>query len=395
MEFSPYTLDDFDDVLALLQDAFDDPRQAGNFSAIGKFEDDSSYKRFVVRSSGRPVAYLGVGLRNVNYADAILRMGTIGPVAVTPRSQGGGVGKTLMRETLHFLEQAGLDGAYIQGIPHYYQKFGFSKYLDKAKIVVSTNGADEAIAKNVSVEPNCRDQDVFSGLYSNYSHEVAFAARRNAVDWDWLLGPGSNSYYFYKPKVFFDSEGMAIAYVCDDAEIANSPREIVTSSDPVQANIAITAIKDHYASLGCPQVEFKVPPNSLVSGLLEQEPCQKITYANPHGGDLCLFFDEYAVAQKLQHALSDIAARPALAFQAEVRCKKFSIRLESDGTDSTCELSPNSVGDGVSLVTAMAMRLSDAEANAHTTACGLGSYKDIQALMVRRLSPFIFQGDNM
>lgn len=49
----------------------------------------------------------------------------IGPISVTPKRQGRGIGSQLMRETLARLSEQGASGCVVLGDPSYYQRFGF------------------------------------------------------------------------------------------------------------------------------------------------------------------------------------------------------------------------------------------------------------------------------
>lgn len=49
----------------------------------------------------------------------------IGPVAVRPERQGGGVGSTLMRRAVETLRRHGAAGAVLLGEPGFYSRFGF------------------------------------------------------------------------------------------------------------------------------------------------------------------------------------------------------------------------------------------------------------------------------
>lgn len=49
----------------------------------------------------------------------------VGPISVTPRLQGCGIGSQLLREALARLSEQGASGCVVLGDPSYYQRFGF------------------------------------------------------------------------------------------------------------------------------------------------------------------------------------------------------------------------------------------------------------------------------
>ena len=268
MRFSPYELRDFDEVLSLLRSAFDDNRQSLNFEVLGRFSDTPQYKKFVVREEDTVVAYLAYCTRSIRYLDVNFSAASIGPVAVKPDAQSKGVGKHLMTSVLEHLSANNIEFVYIQGIPHYYQKFGFIKYIEKIKRVVPTADANKT-AVDTFIDSDCTDHSVYKELFDNYAKTVNFAADRSNEEWRWLISHASKSYYFYEPKIIRDQNGIALGYFCEDPYIPDSPREVVFKNDRASITTALATLKKFHAGKGCSSFDLKIPDNSMVAETID------------------------------------------------------------------------------------------------------------------------------
>ncbi|ODP35615.1 GNAT family N-acetyltransferase [Pandoraea sp. ISTKB] len=66
-----------------------------------------------------------VAVSPVTISDGSARWYGLGPIAVAPDRQGGGVGSRLMHEALDALRRLGASGCVVLGDPAYYGRFGF------------------------------------------------------------------------------------------------------------------------------------------------------------------------------------------------------------------------------------------------------------------------------
>ncbi len=393
MKFLPYESQDFDEVLALLQSAFDDDRQSHNFEALGRLSDTSHYKRFVIKENKVVKAYLAYCTRTIRYLGISFTAASIGPVAVSPNAQGKGVGKHLMTSVMAHLSASEIEFVYIQGIPNYYQSFGFRKYIDKIKRIIPTSDVTPDSA-TVSIDNACKEPAVFKELFDSYANTVNFSADRSLEEWQWLLDHASKSYYFFEPKVIRDQSGLALGYFCEDPYISDSPREVIFRNDKESIASALSALKKYYADKGCDTFDLKIPDNTVVANLVDSEDCERVVHDNPHGGDLLLIFDELGAAEKLAPTLHHLLSGVESQFEAQVALQNFTIHfgVQAGGTFATVEeiTGPSPVN----FVDFIAGRICD-ESCADIETTPAAEYAKVQEMLFGKLPKFVFQGDNM
>lgn len=394
MEFLPYDVKNFAAVKAVLESAFDDPRQSRNFSSLGLFEEDESYKRFVVKDGDTVIGYLGYALRTLRYLGQSFAAASIGPVAVSPQNQRSGIGSFLMSETIQHLKHTGVEIVYIQGIPDYYQRFDFIKYLDKSKRVISTDQDDSTGPHDLHIAENNVDNRIYRDLYELYTEEVDFSAKRTEADWTWLLGPATQTYYFYQPKLIQTDDGRSVGYFCDDSEIDNSPRELVCVGNKELVARTLEALKSYYSSKGCDSFELKAPESSQIVALADEMGCQKVTYVNPRGGDLMLIYDEHLVAQKLAASIPDALHLISVEFSAQLNFGPFLMDMGVANGEAYASITSNTESSPLNLVHFMAGRIRGDLLN-YTKVTGFNSYEAVQKLLFSGEMGFVFQGDNM
>lgn len=394
MKFLPYELNDFSEVKHILDRAFDDTNQSDNFSVLGRIEDSKNYSRFVVKDDNKLIAYLGYAHRTIRYLGEFFTAASIGPVVVSASAQKNGIGSFLMREALKHIERSGIEIAYIQGIPDYYQRFGFTKYLDKSKRVISTDADIEVDVSTISIVKDTTNIDAYRQLYDQYSRSVNSAAKRNQEDWSWLLGPASTTYYFFEPRLIKDVTGQAIGYFCDDPKVTNSPREIVFSEDPGSLQQALEAVKHFYKKKGCQTLDIKAPEHSKVAQQLDATRCEKVTYVNPRGGDLMLVFDQKSVATKLSASVAALLDSITMDFSATLRFHSFAFELGIANGLPYTKIEDSTEESNLDIAHFLSGRI-DSSLLENTSTTGFSSYDALQKILFPKQTGFVFQGDNM
>lgn len=394
MKFLPYEMSDFEAVKSILEKAFDQPQQSKNFSTLGKAESTDSYYRFVAKDGDAVIGYLGYALRNMRYLEQEYTAASIGPVAVSPDVQQSGIGSFLMTETLEYLEKTGVEVVYIQGIPDYYQRFGFIKYLDKSKRIISTEGNQLAEADSLRIVENTTNRRAYRDLFDQYRSNVNFSSARNEHDWRWLLGPATQTYYFYRPKLIQSIDGQNLAYFCDDPDVDNSPRELVFEEEDSPVERTLEALKAHYRERGCQTFELKAPESARIVAFVDAIGCQKITYVNPRGGDLMLIHDELRVAKKLSSCVCTLLQNISCEFSAQLNFEAFSITFGVKQGQSHFDVKSSKKPSRLRLVHFMSGRI-NGDLLEHTSVTGFSSYEVLQTVLFSNKDGFVFQGDNM
>lgn len=393
MILSPYEQHDFDEVLSLLQSAFDDDRQSYNFEVLGRLSDSSLYKRFVVRENNTVIAYLAYSTRSIRYLGINFDSASIGPVAVKHDAQSKGVGRYLMTSIIEHLSASNVELIYIQGIPHYYQKFGFRKYIEKIKRIVPTADTP-SFSGNASIDDSCNDPTVYKTLFDGYTSTINFAANRGDEEWRWLLNHACDTYYFYQPKVIRNQDGLPLGYFCEDPHIPDSPREIVFKNDETSIDICLAAIKNYHADKGCRTFDLKIPENSLIAHIIDSQPCDRVVHENPHGGDLLLICDEAGTATKLVPAFNQLLGKIESQCDAKIEFESFAMHfgVKEKQPFVTLDKTPNT--SPIEFLDFVTGRL-HTDDNPYIQITPRQPYEILQEKLFGGLTKFVFQGDNM
>ena len=112
-------------ITALVDAAFRDaPHSDGTEAAIvERLRADGDLALSLVAAEGSLVGH--VAFSPVTLSDGTVRWYGLGPVAVSPRRQGEGIGTALVRQGLERLQAMEAGGCVVLGEPGYYGRFGF------------------------------------------------------------------------------------------------------------------------------------------------------------------------------------------------------------------------------------------------------------------------------
>jgi putative acetyltransferase len=88
--------------------------------------DGDSVLSFVAEHGGRPAGHILLSRMRVSGDGRDCRALGLGPVAVQPSLQRGGIGSALIRAALAAAAEAGKELVFVVGDPAYYRRFGFA-----------------------------------------------------------------------------------------------------------------------------------------------------------------------------------------------------------------------------------------------------------------------------
>jgi putative acetyltransferase len=120
----PETGDDSDSIRTIHRAAFPTAAEA---DLVQRLHDDfDSEISLVAEQSGEIVGHVMLSRMSVSGDGRAFRALGLGPVAVQPGAQGGGVGSELIRSALAIARTLGEEMVFVLGEPDYYARFGFS-----------------------------------------------------------------------------------------------------------------------------------------------------------------------------------------------------------------------------------------------------------------------------
>jgi predicted acetyltransferase len=175
----------------------------------------------VVEAQGQLVSHLRVVDREMQFGLATLRMGGICALVTSPEQRGRGYAHALMQDTVNHLTEQGFDLTCLNGIPGFYQRFGYTNVMPYRQMRVRVQDA-LALSSPLSVRPLTPDDGLaLAELYHRCWRQRVGALVRDEAMWRWELSNpregvvvvGENGrvrgYAFYGREVNWAAEAVA------------------------------------------------------------------------------------------------------------------------------------------------------------------------------------------
>ncbi len=248
---------DVDEALRILQQAFPNGTHAqeANAAFFNSYSSKIPIMAVTLRDDAGLAAIAFTKAVEINIGSRAMPAISVGPLAVSPRAQGRGVGAFLMKTLDDFASSLGAEAIYLQGIPEFYSKFGYIAMMPKSKVKLQVQSVRRTL-NPVSIRPaRLEDSRAISTLYSSLATGVSGAARRADADWQWLLGPASNSWYFQNPLVIEAQRGI-LGYFCADRQKSARIRELGYAVDRKSILDVLSAFQDYARSHGLGELEI-------------------------------------------------------------------------------------------------------------------------------------------
>jgi predicted acetyltransferase len=141
----------------------------------------------VVKARGQLVSHLRVVDREMQFGLATLRMGGIGALVTSPEQRGRGYAHALMQDTVNHLTEQGFDLTCLEGIPGFYQRFGYTNVMPYRQMRVRVQDA-LALSSPLGVRPlTPEDRPSLAELYHRCWRQRVGALVRDEAMWRWML----------------------------------------------------------------------------------------------------------------------------------------------------------------------------------------------------------------
>ena len=208
---------------------------------------------------------------------------TVGPVAVDSDFQGRGFGRLLMEGINELAHSIPVEAIYLQGIPNFYERFGYIPMTYKSKLRISLDSVDNDVGR-VDVRPAASsDIPALSAIFSELTNRISGAACRNESHWNWLLGPAVRSWYFQSPQVVA-LNGELVGYFCIDRSNPERVREAVYRPDACSASALLCGVKKYLDGRDVSHVEVMTWRGSPLYQQSLFRTCAQFVEFAPHTG---------------------------------------------------------------------------------------------------------------
>jgi len=376
-------------LLSIICDAFD--QSEGEDVKAAFLVSDSGDDRLTAVTVGEQKKIYGVAFAKqttITCRGAELSALTVGAVAVARSQQGRGIGKTILAGLDALAKALSIDVIYLQGIPNFYEKFGYIPFLPRTKIQIASKSIRKSSLKiNIRTATHADKQEL-AQIYESMTTDVQGAAKRTEADWGWLLGPASRSKYFYSPKIV-EVENEVVGYFCQDRKTLTRVREIGYKQSHEAISSVLAAIKD--ATSDCDEACIEIM-TWFDSPLHRHTTCRHdssfVELSQRSGGMLIKIVD---ATQKIRALVIDAV----VGARKEVLLEQKGLRLEivSGGEKLSLESRYLAVWlFGIIPISDLMVTQSTVQCQESSRASLMSDLDDQEDL---RRPTFIFQGDNL
>jgi len=195
---------------------------------------------------------------------------TIGPVATHDKYRKRGYAAATMNDATRYMKENGDLIGYLQGIPGFYQRFGYYPYMAPSGAKFARDQAKKASLPGRLRRMTRDDLPRVRRLYDVVTAGRTCAAARDTKIWDWLLGPGTRGHIFSGPKVILDARGRLCGYLTLDAKGRFNIREIVVRQDEASCRVALGAIALDARRREAREINLPLPWDDALAVFLRQ-----------------------------------------------------------------------------------------------------------------------------
>ncbi len=212
---------------------------------------------------GEIVAHLFIKPFLLQYGSARLSVGGIGGVCTHPNHRGRGYMEQVMQDAMIFMAEHSLHLALLDGIDHYYDRFGFSPVWPYYFLTV-----DSAEAAGLNSPLRLRDArpddaTQIAALYDRH-WDGRVTVKRDPATWDWRIRSG----YIPVVQVVEDKDGLICGYMAVRGLF--SERVEVVTNTPEAARTLLAAAGRAYRDAGIESLRWLVPPDDALVSFARQ-----------------------------------------------------------------------------------------------------------------------------
>ena len=239
---------------------------------------------------GEMVALARIEARTLLYGGARLRVALIGDVLTLPHARRRGFAAALLRDALTIIAERGAHLALLDGIPAYFERFGFSPVWPRYRLTVPASALQQlGPAQDIRLAED-RDLPQIAALYhSSWGGRISL--QRAPALWGWRLRQKQ-----FPAWVVVES-GRVTAYLWQGSA---DPEQVEAVAETPHAAFQLLA---HAATLLPPDQEmlsWPVPPDdNMIVFLRRQLPLRLEADYSPTGGWMARLIDSSALTTAL------------------------------------------------------------------------------------------------
>ncbi len=262
---------------------------------------DPEHTRVAV-ADGRVVSAVTMAPRMMRFGPVTVPAMTLGPVGTHDRYRKRGYSAAAMNDASRYMEQNGYLLAYLQGISDFYYRFGYYPYIAPGNVKFNRDKAKKESRPGRLRTMRRKDLPVVRRIYDRATAARICAAARDKKVWDWLIGPGTRTWLFRKPKVIVDERGRPCGYLT----VGGAPHqaavgEIVVRRDEASCRTALGALVGEARRRESREITLPLPWDDALAVFVRQHvDAEWKMWSGSMGGAMLKVVDFPALLQRLE-----------------------------------------------------------------------------------------------
>ncbi|HUW33355.1 MAG TPA: GNAT family N-acetyltransferase [Planctomycetota bacterium] len=282
------------------------------------------YTRIAV-ADGRVVSAVVLAPRTIRFGPARVPAMTVGTVATHDHYRKRGYNSVTMNDASAYMQANGVLVAYLGGIPDYYHRYGYYPFTTRGSAKFNREAARKEMTPARFRVMRKTDLPAVAELYDRANAASMCTADRPADLWQWLMGPGRNTWFFRGPYVVFDPAGKLCGYFTSRDKQNINIGEIVVRGDDASCRAMLGALVSLAKRREVKDISLPLPWNYPMAVFLRQYvPCEFTMNTNPTGGCLMKIVD----FPRLMAALEPMFAERWRAADPKIAAARFTFECE-------------------------------------------------------------------
>lgn len=295
--------------------AFNNPAWMEEHLELGRYVGETYDPRHtrVAVANGKVVAAVVLAERVVRFGPVTIPAMSVGPVGTHDKYRKHGYAAAAMEDASQYMRKSGYLLAYLQGIREFYYRFGYYPFMAPSTAKFARADAQKQAAAGRLRYMTRKDLPAVRRIYDRATAARTMSAVRDRRTWDWLLGPGGDTWMFYKPQLMLDGQGRICGY------LTTHPRydmiaETVVAPEESACQAALGALCREARRREMKDITIRVPWDDAFGLFLRQYVGAEFTMrSNATGGALMKIVDFPALMRRLQPLLAQRWRQASLA----------------------------------------------------------------------------------
>jgi predicted N-acetyltransferase YhbS len=261
---------------------------------------DPEHTRVTI-AGGRVVAAVTMAPRMIRFGPVSVPAVTVGPVGTHDQHRRRGYAAAAMNDACRYMAENGILLGYLQGIPNFYYRFGYYPYMAPSTVKFGREEARKVAGKGTLRAMKRADLPEVRRIFDRTTAGRTCASERDDGVWQWLMGPGTKTWLFGRPRVIVDGEGEICGYTTVSPGHWGIRGEVIVRQDEDACRAALGALVRDARRNEQKEIVLPVPWDDALGVFIRQFVAAEWRMtSNPTGGAVMRIADFPALMERLQ-----------------------------------------------------------------------------------------------